>query len=256
MGKTLVAYFSASGVTAKLSERFAKAIGADLFEIKPEVPYTDADLNWQDKNSRSSAEMNDRSSRPAISSRVENMDQYDVIFIGFPVWWYREPSIIDTFAESYDFGGKTIVPFATSGGSGIGESGKNIGEMAKDAHVYSGERFKADASEDELRAWAYEFIKKAEWEQVVKTSEETGVTVCDVENWLLDEELIKLIPKDVLVKYCALPTGINEDGKLMIVTDDVSLQGIAEEMALISGKEIELVLGARSAILKRLEELQ
>ena len=158
MSKSLVAYFSASGVTAKLSERLAKAIGADLFEIKPEVPYTDADLNWQDKNSRSSVEMNDRKSRPSISSRVENMSQYDVIFIGFPVWWYREPSIIDTFAESYDFGGKTIVPFATSGGSGIGESGKNIGELATDAHVYSGERFKTNASEEELKEWASSWI--------------------------------------------------------------------------------------------------
>ena len=158
MGKSLVAYFSASGVTAKLSERLAKAIGADLFEIKPEVPYTDADLNWQDKNSRSSVEMNDRSSRPAISSKVENMAQYEVVFVGFPVWWYREPSIIDTFAESYDFGGKTIVPFATSGGSGIGESGKNIGELATDAHVFSGERFKANASEEELKEWASSWI--------------------------------------------------------------------------------------------------
>ena len=158
MSKSLVAYFSASGVTAKLSERLAKAIGADLFEIKPEVPYTDADLNWQDKNSRSSVEMNDRKSRPSISSRVENMSQYDVIFIGFPVWWYREPSIIDTFAESYDFDGKTIVPFATSGGSGIGESGKNIGELATDAHVFSGERFKANASEEELKEWASSWI--------------------------------------------------------------------------------------------------
>ena len=158
MGKSLVAYFSASGVTAGLSERLAKAIGADLFEIKPEVPYTDADLNWQDKNSRSSVEMNDRKSRPAISSKIENMAQYDVVFIGFPVWWYREPSIIDTFAESYDFGGKTIVPFATSGGSGIGESGKNIGELATDAHVFSGERFKANASEEELKEWASSWI--------------------------------------------------------------------------------------------------
>ena len=158
MSKSLVAYFSASGVTAKLSERLAKAIGADLFEIKPEVPYTDADLNWQDKNSRSSVEMNDRKSRPSISSRVENMSQYDVIFIGFPVWWYREPSIIDTFAESYDFDGKTIVPFATSGGSGIGESGKNIGELATDAHVYSGERFKTNVSEEELKEWASSWI--------------------------------------------------------------------------------------------------
>jgi len=158
MAKALVAYFSASGETKKLSEKLAGAIGADLFEIVPEQIYTDADLDWQDKNSRSSVEMADRSSRPAIASEVEDMSRYDVVFIGFPVWWYREPSIIDTFAESYDFGGKTIVPFATSGSSGIGESGKNIGELAKDAHVFSGRRFQVNASAEELREWASEWL--------------------------------------------------------------------------------------------------
>ncbi len=126
MGKVLVAYFSASGVTAKMAERLAEETGGRLFEIEPELPYTDEDLNWQDKNSRSSVEMNDRKSRPAIRSRVENMEQYDVVFIGFPVWWYREPSVIDTFMEDYDFDGKTVIPFATSGGSPIGNSGRNI----------------------------------------------------------------------------------------------------------------------------------
>lgn len=158
MGKILVAYFSASGVTKKVSEKLAKATGADLFEIVPETPYTKEDLNWMDKKSRSSVEMNDRASRPAIASKVEDMAQYDVVFIGFPVWWYREPSIIDTFAEEYDLGGKTIVPFATSGGSGLGESGMNIGALAKDAHVIEGKRFAANVSEDELKGWADAFL--------------------------------------------------------------------------------------------------
>ncbi len=158
MAKALVAYFSASGVTKKLAEDLAAAIGADAFEIIPEEIYTDADLNWQDQNSRSSVEMKDRSCRPAISSKVENMDQYDVVFVGFPVWWYREPSIIDTFAEEYDFGGKTIVPFATSGSSGIGEAGMNIGNLAKGSHVSAGRRFAANASADELKAWAEEYL--------------------------------------------------------------------------------------------------
>ncbi len=158
MAKALVAYFSASGVTKKLAKNLAGAIGADIFEIVPEQIYTDADLNWQDPNSRSSVEMKDRSCRPAISSKVENMAQYDVIFVGFPVWWYREPSIIDTFAEGYDFSGKTIVPFATSGSSGIGESGMNIGNLAKDAHVFEGKRFAAGASAEELKAWAEEYL--------------------------------------------------------------------------------------------------
>ena len=154
MGKTLVAYFSASGTTAKVAKKMAEAIGADLFEIKPETPYTGADLNWQNKNSRSSVEMNDRSSRPAIAVKVADMPQYDVVFVGFPVWWYREPSIIDTFMESYDFAGKTVIPFATSGGSGLGDSVVNMQKLAKGAKVVNGKRFSGSASSEELKAWA------------------------------------------------------------------------------------------------------
>ena len=154
MSKKLVAYFSASGTTAKVAKKMAEAIGADLFEIKPEKPYTGADLNWQNKNSRSSVEMNDRSSRPAIAVKAVNMPQYDVVFVGFPVWWYREPSIIDTFMESYDFAGKTVIPFATSGGSGLGDSAANIQKLAKGAKVVNGKRFSGSASAEELKAWA------------------------------------------------------------------------------------------------------
>lgn len=121
MSQTLVTYFSASGVTANAAKILAQAAGADLYEIKPEVPYTRADLNWMDKKSRSTVEMNDPSSRPAINGKIERMEQYQNIFVGFPVWWYREPSIIDTFLESYDFTGKRIILFATSGGSGLGK---------------------------------------------------------------------------------------------------------------------------------------
>ena len=126
MSKVLVAYFSAGGVTAKVAERLAKETGAQLFEIIPEIPYSRKDLDWQDKSSRSSVEMNDKGCRPAIRFKTEDMGQYDVIFVGFPVWWYREPSIIDTFMEAYDFSGKTVVPFATSGGSGIGKAEKSL----------------------------------------------------------------------------------------------------------------------------------
>ena len=154
MSKTLVAYFSASGTTAKVAKKMAEAIGADLFEIKPETPYTGADLNWQNKNSRSSVEMNDRSSRPAVAVKVADMPQYDVVFVGFPVWWYREPSIIDTFMESYDFAGKTVIPFATSGGSGLGDSAANMQKLAKGAKVVNGKRFSGNASSEELKAWA------------------------------------------------------------------------------------------------------
>ena len=158
MSKALVAYFSASGVTAKLSQKLAGAIGADIYEIKPEQIYTIEDLNWMDKKSRSSVEMNDRSSRPAIGNKVENMEQYDVVFVGFPIWWYREPSIIDTFMEAYNFAGKTVVPFATSGGSGMGDSSKNMQELAKGAKVVSGKKFGSGASENELKSWADEWV--------------------------------------------------------------------------------------------------
>lgn len=157
MAKALVAYFSASGTTKRLAGSLAKATGADLFEIVPAQPYTKADLNWRNKQSRSSVEMGDRSSRPAISSKVANMDSYDVVFVGFPIWWYREPSIVDTFIESYDFTGKTIVPFATSGSSGIGDSGENIQALAPGAKVDAGKRFGSVFTGD-LKGWASQWL--------------------------------------------------------------------------------------------------
>lgn len=126
--KSLVAYFSASGVTAKAAEKIAAAAGADLYEIQPEEPYTPADLNWMDKKSRSTVEMNDPTCRPAIAEAVEDMEQYDTVWIGFPVWWYVEPRIVDTFLESYDFAGTKMIPFATSGGSGIQKAEKSLRE--------------------------------------------------------------------------------------------------------------------------------
>ena len=159
MGKVLVAYFSAGGVTRAVAERLARGIGADLFEIQAATPYTSADLNWMNKESRSTIEMNDRASRPAIASKVADIAQYDVIFVGFPVWWYREPSIIDTFMEQYDFAGKTVVPFATSGGSQLGDSAENLRALAKGAKVENGRRFPARASERELADWASKWIE-------------------------------------------------------------------------------------------------
>ena len=154
----LVAYFSAGGVTAKVARKLADGTGADLFEIKPEIPYTADDLNWRNSKSRSSIEMEDRSSRPAIAEKLDNMADYDVVFVGFPVWWYREPSIIDTFMEQYDFTGKTVIPFATSGSSGIGDSGRNMQELAKGAVVVEGKRFSALVTENKLAAWAKEWV--------------------------------------------------------------------------------------------------
>lgn len=129
MSKILVAYFSASGVTKNAAEKLAKAANANLFEIKPVRPYTDADLNWMDKKSRSTIEMNDLLSRPEITNKCENMGSYDVVFVGFPIWWYVEPRIIDTFLESYDFSGKRVIPFATSGGSGLGKTAENFKKL-------------------------------------------------------------------------------------------------------------------------------
>ena len=126
MSKTLVAYFSASGVTARAAKQIAEAVGADLYEIRPAEPYTSADLNWMDRKSRSTIEMNDPACRPAIAEPVERMEQYDTVFVGFPVWWYVEPRIVDTFLEGYDFSGKTLIPFATSGGSGMPYAEKHL----------------------------------------------------------------------------------------------------------------------------------
>ncbi len=157
MGKTLVAYFSASGVTAKMAADLANAIGADIHEIEPAEKYTNDDLNWQNNQSRSSVEMNDRSSRPAIQSHVDDMAQYDRVFVGFPVWWYREPCIIDTFMESYDWNGQKVIPFATSGISPIGDSGKNMQALAPKAKVFEGKRFETSVSAAALKAWAEQF---------------------------------------------------------------------------------------------------
>lgn len=154
----LVAYFSATGTTAAVANELAYAAGADLFEIKPATVYTDADLDWHNDKSRSSIEMSDRTSRPEIASRVENMDQYKVVFVGFPIWWGREPAIIDTFMESYDFAGKTVIPFATSGSSNIGDAGANMQLLAPDATVLTGKRFPSDVPAQELKTWASEWL--------------------------------------------------------------------------------------------------
>lgn len=133
MSKILVAYFSASGVTARVAQQVADAVGADLHEIRPRERYTAADLNWNDPKSRSSQECNDPSARPAIAGTVVNMDAYDTVFIGFPIWWYVEPRIIDAFLEAYDFAGKTLIPFATSGGSGISKAEASLASHCPEA---------------------------------------------------------------------------------------------------------------------------
>jgi len=152
--KVLVAYFSATGTTKTLAEYAADAMGADLYEIVPEEPYTDDDLNYSDRNTRATVEQNDKNVRPAISGSVENMEQYEIVFLAFPIWWGEEPRIMDTFVEVYDFSGKTVVPFCTSGGSGIGSSGRNMQSLStSDATWLDGERLGSSSSREDIVDW-------------------------------------------------------------------------------------------------------
>ena len=150
----LVAYFSATGVTAQAAKALAKAVGAALYEIRPAVPYTGADLDWMDKGSRSSREMQDKHSRPALADTDAPVAGHDVIFLGFPVWWYVAPTILNTFLEAYDFTGKTIVLFATSGGSGLGQSAAGLRPSAPGARIVDGRMLNGKLDEAELRVWA------------------------------------------------------------------------------------------------------
>lgn len=150
----LVAYFSATGTTAKAAKTLANAVGGELYEIKPAVPYTSADLNWRDQNSRSSVEMKNPSSRPALADTDAPVAGYDVIFLGFPVWWYVAPTILNTFLEAYDFTGKTIVLFATSGSSGLGQAAAGLQASAPGAKIVDGRMLNGSLDEAELKAWA------------------------------------------------------------------------------------------------------
>lgn len=155
MTRTLVAFFSATGTTARAAKALAQAADADLFEIRPATPYSAADLNWNNKRSRSSVEMDDESARPELAD-AGSVDGYDTIFVGFPVWWYVEPRIIDTFLEAHDFSGKTIVPFATSGGSGLGRAPQRFRSICPGATVKDGKRLSAGESAASLAGWMHE----------------------------------------------------------------------------------------------------
>ena len=157
MSKKLVAYFSASGVTAKVAENLSDALGADLFEIVPKVRYTKADLDWRDKTSRSTIEMNNPASRPEIETLRDNVADYDMIYVGFPIWWYVAPTIINTFLESYDLTSKTIIPFATSGGSGMGKTNEKLETSCPGATLKGGKVFSMNATRQELADWANQF---------------------------------------------------------------------------------------------------
>ncbi len=151
--RVLVAYFSATGNTETLARYAAQALGADLYEIEPEIPYTADDLNYSDGGSRASVEMGDAAARPAIAAQMEGMEEYDVIYLGFPIWWYLAPTIINTFLESYRLDGKVIVPFATSGGSGMGRTNQELQGSCRGADLREGRCFRAGVSATELKAW-------------------------------------------------------------------------------------------------------
>ena len=153
MSKRLVAYFSCTGTTAKVAETLAESIGADIFEIEPAVPYTAADLDWRDNTSRSSVEMNDPHSRPAVVSKRDNMADYDTVLVGFPIWWYQAPTIINTFLESYDLQGKTIIPFATSGGSGMEQVSSHLAPSCVGAKLLLGKVFPSSVTKEETNTW-------------------------------------------------------------------------------------------------------
>ena len=151
--KTLVVYFSATGTTKGVAERLASVIGADLYEIVPAEPYTAEDLNYNDRTTRATREQNDKSVRPQIASEPISLDGYATIYVGYPIWWGEEPRILDTFAESYDFSGKTMIPFCTSGGSGIGSSGRNLEKLTGGATWLDGKRFGGSVSKADLQSW-------------------------------------------------------------------------------------------------------
>ena len=153
MSKKLVAYFSASGTTAAVARTLAEAADADLYEIKPQTPYTSADLDWMNKKSRSSVEMNDKSFRPPLADLDAHVENCDVIFLGFPIWWYTAPTIVNTFLESYDFTGKTIILFATSGGNGLGRTAADLKPSAPGAVIREGKLLNGRQSREALAAW-------------------------------------------------------------------------------------------------------
>lgn len=153
MSKKLVAYFSASGTTAAVAKTLAEAADAGLYEIKPQVPYTRADLDWTNKKSRSSVEMNDKSFRPPLAGRDAHVEDCDTVFLGFPIWWYTAPTIVNTFLESYDFTGKTIILFATSGGSGLGRSASDLKASAPGAVIRDGKLLNGRQTKESLAAW-------------------------------------------------------------------------------------------------------
>ena len=153
MSKKLVAYFSASGSTRTLASNLAEVVGADIYEIKPAQPYSSKDLNWNDSNARSTVEMKDKDSRPALADKNANISDCDVIFVGFPIWWYVAPHIINSFLEAYDFGGKTVVLFATSGGSGFGDTVKNLKPSSPDAKFVEGRVFRSSTDKKTLADW-------------------------------------------------------------------------------------------------------
>ena len=196
--RVLVAYFSATGNTEHIARYIQTVLDADLYEIVPEEPYTDDDLNYGDDTCRANREQNDSDTRPAIAGTLEHPEDYDVVFLGYPIWWGQAPKIICTFLESYDFGGVTIVPFCTSGSSGIGSSAENLYALAPDANWLSGQRFSGNASQEEVAAWVEELglpqSSAVEGETQLLLTFEGGEAVISLENNATTQDFLTMLP--------------------------------------------------------------
>lgn len=251
--KILVAYFSATNNTEDVAQKLAEGLGADIYEIVPEVPYTDADLNYGDSTSRTSAEMNDPDARPGISGQVENMEQYSIIYLGYPIWWGEAPRIMSTFMESYDFDGKTIIPFCTSGSSPFGSSDAALRMAAESAVWMDGRRFSAGASADEIMEWADGFERdtaNAGEEENAMMQMKIGETVVSVE-WESNEsvEALKALCEDQPLEIqMSMYGGFEQVGSIgqSLPRNDVQTTTQSGDIVLYSGNQIVVFYGSNS----------
>ena len=250
-GKTLVAYFSCTGTTEKIAGLIADELGAVKYQIVPETPYTAADLNYNDGTTRATREQHDASARPAITGTVENMDDYDVIFLGYPIWWGQAPKIMYTFVESYDLSGKTIVPFCTSGSSEIGSSAANLSKSAPDAAWQSGRRFSGSASRDSIRSWIDGLGLKPEKEETMRLKiNESEVPVTWEDNASVSA-LQELLPLNIPMSMYG---GFEQVGNIgqSIPRDDVQITTDCGDIVLYSGNQLVIFYGSNSWAYTRL----
>ena len=254
-GKVLVAWFSCTGTTEKIAGYIADELGAAAYRITPETPYTSADLNYSDSSTRATREQNDPAARPAISGSVENMDDFDVIFLGYPIWWGQAPKILYTFVESYDLSGKTIVPFCTSGSSGIGSSAANLSTSAPDAAWLAGSRFSGSATRDTVAGWINGLGLKLEKEKTMRLLiGENEVPVTWEDNASVSA-LKELLPLTIRMKMYG---GFEQVGSIgrSIARDDTQITTGYGDIVLYSGDQIVIFYGSNSWAYTRLGHVE